>query len=142
MEARIQGYDVEALPARKGDKYAKMNRWARFFGKTPRSVKQVNKPNSNPTVETTKQKILENMGNWGPHSRAVLAVTWKNRGYGHVMTLINTSNGVALLDPQTGVRHDLKTILTASDLTNVRMLRVDDSNLDNKYIKDAVKTKG
>lgn len=141
MEARMQGYDVEALPARENDKYARKNRWAKFFGKNPRSVKLVNNAKSNPTVETTKQKILENMGKWGSHSRAVLSVQWNDRDYGHVMTLVNTSMGVALFDPQTAKTHSLDTILSKSDLSTVRMLRVDDSNLDNEYIKDAVKVK-
>ena len=141
MEARMQGYDVEALPARENDKYARKNRWAKFFGKNPRSVKLVNNAKSNPTVETTKQKILENMGKWGSHSRAVLAVQWNDRDYGHVMTLVNTSLGVALFDPQTAKVHSLDEILSKSELKTVRMLRVDDSNLDNEYIKDAVKVK-
>lgn len=142
MEARMQGYDVEALPARENDKYARKNRWAKFFGKSPRSVKRVNDPWEESTVESTKTKILKKMGEWGPHSRAVLSIDWKDRNYGHVMTLVNTSLGVALFDPQTAKTYSLDTILSKSTLNTVTMLRVDDSNLDNDYIKDAVKTKG
>ena len=142
MEARMQGYDVEALPTHENDPYRKNNAWTKFFGKDLNALNWINGNDPAPTVKSTKTKILEKMGEWGPNSRAVLAVKWADRSYGHAMMLVNTGFGVQLLDPQTGVIHSMNSILSKSSLNQVRILRVDDANLDNEYIGKAVKKRG
>ena len=50
-----------------------------------------------PIREDAVDSITKTMTSWGKGSRAIIAVTWKT-GRGHVFNLINTSNGVYLMD--------------------------------------------
>ena len=140
FEAKMQGYDVEALPNSGGDEYPRNYNWLKFFGK---NVTDIVTPNGrtvrNPTVKSTTGRILSKMGEWGENSRAVLTFSWKDRDFGHVVSLVNTSKGVKIFDPQTGRQSSFEGLLGRVNLKSTKLVRTDDSNLNNPYIKDAVK---
>ena len=135
FEARMRGYNVEALSSTPDDKFSRNNKWANFFGKKSSEVLYIKSTSS----EDTKSKILNKMGEWGENSRAVLAVTWKNENYGHVVNVVNSKSGIRAYDAQIGRRISLDQLLKNSSPEKTRILRTDNANLDNKYISKAIK---
>lgn len=135
FEANMRGYNVEALPnAGNSDIYPHDGNWTKFFGKDANSMVSV----SSTSVNSQKNKILKQMGDWGERSRAVLNVTWKGRNYGHVINIINSKSGVSAWDAQTGRRVSLDNILSRSSLKKTKLLRTDDANLNNSHIHNAI----
>ena len=135
FEVNMRGYNVAALPnSGNSDIYPHSDNWTKFFGKDINSMVSV----SSTSVSSQKNKILNQMGAWGGHSRAVLEVKWKGKDYGHVINIINTKSGVSAWDAQTGRRVSLDNILSRSSLKNTKLLRTDDANLNNSHIHNAI----
>lgn len=107
FEARLRGYDVEALPNTRGSMLEKLSRKTNLAwidpvtGKNPEYLKDDTANNSKKFFEFMEKSIEKN-------SRYTIEFAWKGRGNnGHIISLDRDENGLLrLYDPQTGESYD------------------------------------
>lgn len=124
VEAQFRGYDVEAL-----ENSSKTGGWASFYsllnaspdtydpknmiiqkdGATPDGFAPMSFQTQYGQPEYTKrgaknvyEQFQNKMNEWGIGSRAVMHVSWSNSNSSHVVNVVNTKNGMVLIDGQIG----------------------------------------
>ncbi len=101
-EARLRGYDVEALPRPSGDDpmYTGTRSFtAEWLFPTFKDAK--------PIAYTSRRAIEEQMAKWGVGARAQIVCLWKGRGRrrsAHTFYAAQGPDGTHFYDPQTGSR--------------------------------------
>lgn len=120
-EARRRGYDVTALPTYSGD----MLPYSGDYLKALSNPQQVN-------VGKSKQKIVQQMKQYGAGSRAIIRVS-KANGSGHVFIAENVGGKITYVDPQTNSRYR---DLNLSRVSNAAVVRIDNQQFT-EYAKNA-----
>lgn len=123
-EARRRGYDVTALPTYSGDMLP-------YSGDYLKAL-------SNPTVINvgkSKQKLEEQMRDFGKGSRAIVSVNKGNRG--HVFIAENRNGKISYIDPQTNERYKG---IKFNHVDRVRLTRIDNQDFT-EYARNAFTTK-
>lgn len=128
FEARVRGYDVEALPRilNGSDDLPYMNSstgWLSVYKDA--TVTHVHKR----TGEACKSAIEAQMAEWGDDSRAIVRVVWHGRRDGHVFIATQQEGKTLFIDPQSA-RSDCSTYFASGMIkpTKTELVRID--NLD------------
>lgn len=133
-ELQRRGYDVSALPTHSDDNWPRVVRVGNeIYGRWRGAFKNAkNVDVSARTTASVTNNIDKQMKNFGPGSRGVVQVFWKNGG-GHVFNVENVNGKVVYADAQTGRR--LKSgndYMKDTIPSSVRLIRTDNLQISDR----------
>ena len=124
-EARRRGYDVTAAPRLLTvDNLPKMMHeqgWANVYENGRASLV----PCFARTSEGVKNKVIQQMTDWGNGARAIVRVQWRGGASGHVFIAENHEGDIKFLDPQPG-KLDVGFYFDSAKVNQTYLLRTDD----------------
>ena len=136
QEARIRGYDVEAVSHAPGAPYfpdanGEQHKWYGAFSGANKNFPgrdgwySVGKETS--TLLHTERQVQREVTSWGDGARGVVSVRWKGSSSSHILNVINGGKeGIYFSDGQSNRRYRLSDILSyASPKTGFLVTRVD-----------------
>ncbi len=128
-EARMRGYDVQALPTYDGDTMPSGGNYLEnFVGAKTTTIKRS-------TAQANRNGVEKQMAEMGDGSRAVMAFNWKGGGSGHVINVVQKRGKTRYYDGQNG------TEVSASHLFNAISTSrrgIDLTRVDNLAFSDTV----
>ena len=106
-EARMRGYDVEALPTFDNDKMPSNGGYlTNFVDPNPVRI-------SGSSGKRIQTQVENEMANYGDGSRAILRVGWRGGGSGHVLNVVQRNGKTQYYDGQNGTRVDATALFGA-----------------------------
>lgn len=106
-EARMRGYDVEALPTYDNDMMPVQGRYLNnFVGANPVDI-------GGSTGRRIQANVESEMASYGDGSRAILRVGWRGGGAGHVINVVRRNGRTQYYDGQDGTRVDATALFNA-----------------------------
>lgn len=128
-EARMRGYDVQAMPTYDGDTMPSGGNYLEnFVGAKTTTIKRS-------TAQANRNGVEKQMAEMGDGSRAVMAFNWKGGGAGHVINVVQKRGKTRYYDGQNG------TEVSASHLFNAISTSrrgIDLTRVDNLAFSDTV----
>ena len=126
-EARLRGYDVQALPTYDGDVMPYMNNYMTNFERPMSVAGQIMRTIRRTTARANQNEVEAQMAGYGDGARAFMAFNWKGGG-GHVINVIQSRGRTRYYDGQNGTEvsasHLFNAISTASH-RGIQLSRVD-----------------
>lgn len=136
-EARLRGYDVQALPTSSDDTMPRgLNYLSNFDNPNPISI-------SSRSARTSQKSVESEMAGFGDNSRAVMSFGWSGGGSGHVINVVRRNGRTGYYDGQTGEKYDATALFNAmSRSSGITLTRVDNlsfSDTVNRSVRPTVK---
>lgn len=126
FEARMRGYDVQALPTYAGDPYPVNDNFLDFWEGGKADTIKISSRDS-------VQNVVNQMNEWGVGSRAVLGYGYKGSNSGHVVIAEQTMFGVRFLDAQTGEPiKGVRNLFSIMKKDTIELTRVDNKNFSDE----------
>lgn len=135
-EARLRGYDVQALPTSSDDTMPRgTNYLSNFENPNPISI-------SSRSAKTSRNAVENQMQGFGDNSRAVMSFGWSGGGSGHVINVVRRNGRTGYYDGQTGEKYDATSLFNAmSRSSGITLTRVDNlqfSSTVNRSVRPTV----
>lgn len=125
-EARMRGYDVQALPTYDGDTMpAGSNYLSNFVNPDMHLIRHT-------TANANRRDVERQMAEMGNGSRAVMAFGWSGGGSGHVVNVVQRNGRTRYYDGQNGTEVSASHLFNAiSRSGNIELTRVDNLQFSN-----------
>lgn len=136
-EARLRGYDVQALPTSSDDTMPfGLNYLDNFVNPNPTRINRS-------TARANRNAVESEMAGFGDNSRAVMSFGWSGGGSGHVINVVRRNGRTGYYDGQTGEKYDAPSLFNAiSRSSGITLTRVDNlqfSDTVNRSVRPTVK---
>lgn len=136
-EARLRGYDVQALPTSSDDTMPNgLNYLSNFVNPNTTTI-------SRTTARARQNSVESEMSSYGDGSRAVMSFGWSGGGSGHVINVVQRNGRTGYYDGQTGEKYDAGALFNAMSRSgNINLTRVDNlafSDTVNRSVRPTVR---
>ena len=131
-EARLRGYDVQALPTYDNDPMPYQNRYMTNFV-LPNS--QVINTIRRTTARANQNEVESQMAGYGDGARAFMAFNWKGGG-GHVINVVQSRGRTRYYDGQNGTEVSASHLFGAISTSSQRGIQL--TRVDNLQFSDTV----
>ena len=136
-EARLRGYDVQALPTYDNDNMpVGTNYLTNFVGAKPLSIRHS-------TPSANRNDVEKQMANMGDGARATMSFSWSGARDGHVINVMQKNGKTKYYDGQNGTEvsasHLYNAISRSRDITLTRVDNLNFSDTVNAALRPTIK---
>lgn len=129
-EARMRGYDVQALPTYENDTMPRNQEYLQnFIGATTNTIHRS-------TANASRNEVERQMADMGNGARATMAFNWKGARSGHVINVMQTRGRTRYFDGQTGTEVSASHLFNAISTSGSRGIQL--TRVDNLAFSDTV----